>query len=423
MDVIYPHCVGLDIHMQAVVAYVRIASDGAPQQQVRTFATTTFSGLLEMADGTEAFEVRHVAMEATGVYWKPMWHVLEDHFELILANAAHATDVPGRKIDVYDAMWLVNLRTQGLIRASFVPPAQGQELCTRTQLVRRRSAHVLRIEKVLEDTNLKLGVGLTYILAVLQAIVDGYDATESLAYCMNTRIKASRAELLEARRGRVTAHHRFMLKLHQKKATGSFDFDLTEKLFDRSYPGHYLRQIKLVPTSLPTMLSPYQDVPATLTQTKSSTLLKADVSGVQCGNGDLQQGSAANLVTNFRASEQIALSSEPERRRPVRAELGRRTLPAVRGDRRRIELDAGIPAPRQIGHAKGAARCVDRRDRPRALHTDGWRGVLCPASRGHADRLRHRACSLGPFATVPPGPPPHVQDHVGAGVSGFSGFD
>jgi len=221
MEVIYPRCAGLDVHKQTVVACVRIAGDGPALQEVRTFATTT-SGLLALADWLDSFGVQQVGMEATGVYWKPVWHVLEGHFELVLANAAHVKNVPGRKTDVNDAMWLADLLAHGLIRASFVPPVAVQELRTltrtRKQFVRERSAHAQRIEKVLEDANLKLSVVLSDILgksarAVLQAIIDGHDDPERLICCIG-HVKASRAELLEALRGRVSTHHRFMLKLH-----------------------------------------------------------------------------------------------------------------------------------------------------------------------------------------------------------------
>ena len=222
MEVIHPRCAGLDVHKQTVVACVRIARDGPPLQEVRTFPTTT-SGLLALADWLESFGVEHVAMEATGVYWKPVWHVLEGHFELILANAAHVKNVPGRKTDVNDAMWLADLLAHGLIRASFVPPLEVQELRTltrtRKQFVREKGAHVQRIEKLLEDANLKLGVVLTDLMgksgrAVLQALIDGETDPERLLTRINARVKASREELLEALRGRVSAHHRFMLKLH-----------------------------------------------------------------------------------------------------------------------------------------------------------------------------------------------------------------
>lgn len=222
MEVIYPRCAGLDVHKQTVVACVRIADGAGPLQEIRTFATTT-SGLLALADWLESFGVKHVAMEATGVYWKPVWHVLEAHFRLILANAAHVKNVPGRKTDVNDAMWLADLLAHGLIRASFVPPTAVQQMRaltrTRKQFVRERSAHVQRIEKVLEDANLKLGVVLTDIMgksgrAVLQAIIDGHTDPEWLIALVSLRVKASRREVLEALRGHITAHHRFMLKLH-----------------------------------------------------------------------------------------------------------------------------------------------------------------------------------------------------------------
>src|SRR5574340_415921 len=137
-------------------------------------------------------------MEATGVYWKPVWHVLEGHFELVLANAAHVKNVPGRKTDVNDATWLADLLAHGLIRASFVPPVAVQELRTltrtRKQFVCERTSHVQRIEKVLEDANLKITSELSDILgksgrAVLQALIDGHTDPEYLASCITTRVK------------------------------------------------------------------------------------------------------------------------------------------------------------------------------------------------------------------------------------------
>ena len=222
MEVIHPRCAGLDVHKQTVVACARVAGNGPVEQEVRTFSSTT-SGLLALTDWLESLGVAHVAMEATGVYWKPVWHVLEGHFELVLANAAHVKNVPGRKTDVNDATWLADLLAHGLIRASFVPPVAVQELRTltrtRKQFVRERSSHAQRIEKLLEDANLKLSVVVSDILgksgrAVLQAIIDGHTDPEYLASYISMRVKASRTELLEALRGRVSTHHRFMLKLH-----------------------------------------------------------------------------------------------------------------------------------------------------------------------------------------------------------------
>src|SRR5436189_3204943 len=210
MELLHRRCCGLDVHKATVVACLRLVADGKVTTEVRTFQTTT-ADLLRLSEWLAANDCTHVAMEATGVYWKPVWHILDDEkFELVLANAAHVKNVPGRKTDVNDAMWLAELLAHGLIRASFVPPVAVQELRTltrtRKQFVRERSAHAQRIDKVLEDANLKLGVVLSDILgksgrAVLQALIDGHTDPERLASCISTRVKASRAELLEALHG------------------------------------------------------------------------------------------------------------------------------------------------------------------------------------------------------------------------------
>src|SRR5476649_2485698 len=160
MEVMHQHCAGLDVHKKTVVACVRLASEGKVVTEVKTFATTT-QGLLTLSDWLSANRCTHVAMEATGVYWKPVWHILSDgEFELVLANAAHVKNVPGRKTDVNDATWMADLMAHGLIRASFVPDEPTQQmrdlLRTRKQFVRERSSHTQRIQKTLEDANIKL---------------------------------------------------------------------------------------------------------------------------------------------------------------------------------------------------------------------------------------------------------------------------
>jgi transposase len=144
MEILYPRCAGLDVHKDSVVACVRCVSSPV-HQEVRSFHTTT-SGLLSLADWLNSHACTHVAMEATGVYWKPVWHILEGDFELVLANAAHIKNVPGRKTDVNDATWIADLLAHGLIRSSFVPPAAIQELRdltrTRKQLVREVASTV-----------------------------------------------------------------------------------------------------------------------------------------------------------------------------------------------------------------------------------------------------------------------------------------
>jgi transposase len=221
MEVLYPRCAGLDVHKQTVVACVRCVSS-ASAHEVRSFATTTRE-LLELADWLDSHGCTHVAMEATGVYWKPVWHLLEGRFELVLANAQHIRNVPGRKTDVNDAMWIAELLAHGLIRSSFVPPAPIQELRdltrTRKQLVREISQHSLRIQKVLEDANLKVASVLSDVLglsgrAMLTAIIDGEDNPEHLADLARGTARKKRSELVEALRGHVTPHHRDLLKLH-----------------------------------------------------------------------------------------------------------------------------------------------------------------------------------------------------------------
>jgi transposase len=221
MEVLYPRCAGLDVHKDTVVACVRCVS--RPQRrEVRTFGTTT-SELGQLAEWLESHGCTHVAMEATGVYWKPVWHMLEGRFELVLANAQHIRNVPGRKTDVTDAAWIADLLAHGLIRSSFVPPSQIQELRditrTRKQLVREIAQHTLRIQKTLEDANVKVASVLSNVIgtsgrAMLAAIIAGEENPERLADLAVGTARRKRADLIEALRSRVTPHHREMLKLH-----------------------------------------------------------------------------------------------------------------------------------------------------------------------------------------------------------------
>ena len=225
MQVLYPKCAGLDVHKKTVVACARIKNGNKVTQHVQTFSTTT-SGLLDLLQWLHEHECTQVAMEATGVYWKPVWHILEGSFELILANARHVKTVPGRKSDVNDAMWLADLLAHGLIRPSFVPPRSIQELreLTRThrQLLRERARHSQRIQKVLEDACLKIASLVANILgdsgrAILEALIAGETDPERLADLGWRLRKSTKAERIEALRGRVTAHHRYMLGLHLRQ--------------------------------------------------------------------------------------------------------------------------------------------------------------------------------------------------------------
>ena len=223
MEVLHPRCAGLDAHKDNVVAAVRLAEPGGVRTEVRRFDTTT-PGLLALGDWLAECGCTHAVMEATGVYWKPVWHVLSDgELALVLANAAHVKNVPGRKTDVADAAWLADLLAHGLVRASFVPDASTQAmralLRTRKQLVREQSSHVQRLQKTLEDANLKLASVLTDIMglsgrAILEALVAGETDPEKLLALVHRRVKAEPAQLRAALSGRVGDSHRFLLRLH-----------------------------------------------------------------------------------------------------------------------------------------------------------------------------------------------------------------
>src|SRR5690242_20353026 len=182
MEVLYPRCAGLDVHKDTVVASARLAMGRDVTVTVQSFPTTT-AGLLTLSAWLAERGCTHVVMEATGVYWKPVWHILADgDFVLVLANAAHVKNVPGRKTDVADATWLADLLAHGLVRASFVPDEPTQALRallrTRKQLVREQASHVQRLQKTLEDANVKLASVLTNLMgmsgrAILEAMIAG----------------------------------------------------------------------------------------------------------------------------------------------------------------------------------------------------------------------------------------------------------
>ena len=228
MEVLYPRCAGLDVHADSVTACIRIAADSEVTYEHYTVATTT-RGLLELADRLTAGRCTHVGMEATGVYWKPVWHVLEGAFTMVLANAMHIRNVPGRKSDTNDATWIADLLAHGLIRSSFVPPPVIQELRdltrTRKQLVREMARHTLRIQKTLEDANVKLTRVVSDILgtsgrAILKALIAGETDPRRLADLTQGRLKATRTQLVEALHGRITPHHRYIIQLHLAQIEG-----------------------------------------------------------------------------------------------------------------------------------------------------------------------------------------------------------
>jgi transposase len=221
MDVVHPRCCGLDVHKQTVVACVLLSepTGGPPQRTVRTFGTMT-DELLALADWLAAEGITHVAMEATGSYWKPIWNLLESSFDLLLANAQHIKAVPGRKTDVKDAEWIADLLRHGLLRPSFVPDRAQRELREltryRTSLVQERAAEASRLQKTLEGANLKLGDVASNVLgrsarAMLEQLVAGQTDVGVLAQLARGRLRTKIPQLERALAGRVAPHQRFLL--------------------------------------------------------------------------------------------------------------------------------------------------------------------------------------------------------------------
>lgn len=220
MQVVYTRCAGLDVHKKTVSACISICEpEGGKQQQMRVFGTFT-SDLLALADWLKEHGVTHVAMEATGVYWRPVWAVLEGQFEQMLVNPQHIKAVPGRKTDAKDCEWIADLLQHGLLKGSFVPPTPIQDLrdLTRYRAELRQSQNRVanRIQKFLEQANIKLSSVASNTLGVsgrqmLEAIIAGQDNAEQLAKLARGKLRNKIAELEQALEGRVRNHHRFLL--------------------------------------------------------------------------------------------------------------------------------------------------------------------------------------------------------------------
>lgn len=222
MKIVHTHCAALDVHKKQVTACAQVGEASAePDKHLRTFRTMTES-LEKLAEWLSRLGVRQVVMESTGSYWKPIWAVLEGKFELMLVNAAHVKAVPGRKTDVKDAEWLADLHRHGLLRGSFVPPTEIQDLRDltryRAQLTGERSATSNRVSKILETANIKLGSVASEVMgasgrAMLAGLIGGEQTPEELANLACGTLRKKMPELREALRGHVRPHHREMLGL------------------------------------------------------------------------------------------------------------------------------------------------------------------------------------------------------------------
>src|SRR5580658_1993324 len=239
MDVIHDCVAGLDVHKDTVVACVRTMSGTKATRECRTYETTT-EALLALLDELRSSGCSVVAMEATGVYWLPVWKILSDgDFKLILANAAHIKAVPGRKTDMNDATWIADLAAHGLINASFVPEEELQELRSlmrsRKQRTREQTRHVQRIQKTLTEANIRLDSVISDIMGasgrrMIEAMIEGQRDPRKLAALAHRSVKATPKQLYDALHGRLTDHHRFLLKLH----LGQWDaLDASIQVIDR----------------------------------------------------------------------------------------------------------------------------------------------------------------------------------------------
>ena len=220
MEIVYSHSAGLDVHKKTVVAAIIVPDEaGDLHRETRTFGTMT-ADLLGLSDWLLGAGVTHVAMESTGEYWKPIYNILENLFEILLVNAQHIKAVPGRKTDVKDAEWIADLLRHGLLTASFVPPVGQRELREltryRSTFVRERATLINRVQKLLESANIKLASVASNVMgvsgrAILQALIEGSATPEQMAALAKGRLREKREALSQALAGRVKAHHRFVL--------------------------------------------------------------------------------------------------------------------------------------------------------------------------------------------------------------------
>ena len=258
MRVIIERCCGLDVHQETVVACLLIGAPGdRPTKEVRTFRTVT-RDLEALRDWLAAAGVTHVGMESTGVYWRPVYAVLEGHFDLIVGNARHIRNVPGRKTDVKDAEWIADLVRHGLIAKSFVPPRPLREmrelLRYRRKLIESQAAERNRLLKLLETANIKLASIMSDVFgvsgrAMLRALIEGQASVEAMADLAKGQLRRKRSDLILALEGRMEEHHRFLLTTQLRRLEtieqdiAALDLRINERLEPYRAPHALLMQI------------------------------------------------------------------------------------------------------------------------------------------------------------------------------------
>ncbi len=220
MEVVYPRCSGFDVHKRFVVACLSLIQNGERHKEIRQFSTMT-SEILALKEWLKASACSHIAMESTGVYWKPIFHLLEGEFEIVLVNAQHMKAVAGRKTDIKDAEWIADLLQHGLLKASFIPSSEQQAVRdltrSRMSLIQERNRLINRMQKVLEDANIKLASVVSDIMGktghgILIALVAGEEDPERLAHLAQGSLIKKQEQLKAALQGKLTSHHRVLLE-------------------------------------------------------------------------------------------------------------------------------------------------------------------------------------------------------------------
>lgn len=244
MEVILPACCGIDIHRDTAVCCLLKVAGKEVRKEIRTFSTMTV-GLKELRDWLVNAGCTHVAVESTGVYWKPLFNILEDSLTVVLANARHIKNVPGRKTDVKDCEWLAKLLQCGLVQGSFIPPKWTRELRDLTRYRRRLIADITaeknRIQKILQDANIKISSVATNVFGVsgqkiLSALLEGETSGEELAKLALGKLKSKINELQKALEGHVTTHHLFMIRTtldhieYLQRSIAGLDAEIQKKL-------------------------------------------------------------------------------------------------------------------------------------------------------------------------------------------------
>ena len=286
MEVTFTHCAGLDVHKKTVVACcITPGAKGEKQIEVRTFGTMTVD-LLALSDWLTSQQITHVAMESTGEFWKPIYNLLEGNFELLVVNAKHIKNVPGRKTDVKDAEWITELLRHGLVRGSFIPPQAQRDLRDltrqRTNLVQDRATVVNRLQKVLEWANIKLSSVATDVTgvsarAMLEAIVQDQVDPAALSELARGRLRKKRDALEQALTGAVRDHHRFMIGQHLTQIDfldqqiAAFDEQITAAMQDLSQPPDEPGPTQ--PDASQVVVTPPEDTTAPLTWEAAVALL------------------------------------------------------------------------------------------------------------------------------------------------------